>query len=113
MFAFAEPVTILTAQTSTDPYSKKQVPDWDKVPSERTEACGVADGGSTSPLAVDRQAVEADFDLLFDHDPGITTANRVRVRGLPCTVEGRPFTWRNPFTGWEAGTVVQVKIVEG
>jgi hypothetical protein len=113
MFPYAEPVTVLTAGTVTDPYSGEPTGEnWDNA-TERAESCGVADGGSTEPLTDARDPVDSDFDLIFDHDPGITAANRVVVRGLTCYVVGRPFSWRSPFTGWEPGTVVRVSIREG
>ena len=111
MFAHPEPVDVITPGSATDRYGNK-VDDWSAA-SERPVLCGVADGGSTEPLAHDRDAVDSDFDLIFDHDPGITARDRVRVRGLVCEVSGRPFSWRSPFTGWEPGTVVKVKLWEG
>ena len=112
MFAHAEPVVVQTPGTITDPYSGDDVSSWDS-PAERPELAGVADGGSTEPLQDARNAIESDFDLIFDHDPGVTTQDRVVVRTLVCEVVGRPFLWRSPFTGWEPGTVVRVKIREG
>ena len=112
MFPYAEQVTVQTAGTTTDPYSGEASEDW-STPTTRTEKCAVADGGSTEPNIDARSAIDSDFDLLFDYDPQILPAERVVVRGLVCEVDGRPFTWRSPFTGWEPGTVVRVKIREG
>jgi len=109
---YAESVDVITAGTTTDPYSQSTVTDWSTA-TERIESCAVAPGGSTELSQIARDAVDSDFDLIFDHDPGITAQDRVRVRGLVCEVSGRPFEWRSPFTGWNAGTVVQVKIREG
>ena len=112
MFSFPEPVTILSPGTVTDPYSGETVTDWG-TSSSRDEACAVAPGGSTEPTQVARDAIDSDFDLIFDHDPGVTHADRVVVRGLTCEVDGRPFSYRSPFTGWEPGTLVRVKVREG
>ena len=111
MLPYAEPVTIQSPGTITDRYGNETT-DW-STPTERAESCGVADGGSTEPLQDARNAVDSDFDLIFDHDPGISSADRVVVRGLTCEVAGRPFLWRSPFTGWEPGTIVRVKVREG
>lgn len=115
MFEHPEPVTVLTAGTDVDPYSGEAEVSWEAAlgASERPELCAVAPGGSTELSAVDRAAVDSDFDLIFDHDPGITPQNRVVVRGLTCRVDGRPVQWRNPFTGWEPGWVVRASIREG
>lgn len=121
MFSFPEPVTILSPGTVTDPYSDDattswELPDgmtWTTEPADRAEACAVAPGGSTEPTQVARDAIDSDFDLIFDHDPGVSPADRVVVRGLTCEVDGRPFSYRSPFTGWEPGTLVRVKVREG
>lgn len=121
MFAFPEAVTVLSPGTVTDPYSDDTVTTWDlpsgaswtTEPGERDELCAVAPGGSTEPIQVARDAIDSDFDLIFDHDPGITHADRVVVRGLECEVDGHPFAYRSPFTGWEPGTLVRVTIREG
>lgn len=113
MFTYPESVTVLSPTTATDPYSGEPTgTDWSN-PTERDEACAVAPGGSTEPTEVARNAIDSDFDLLFDHDPEITAVDRVVVRGLTCEVDGHPFTFRSPFTGWEPGTLVRVKIREG
>lgn len=111
MFDHSEAVTVSTPVWTVDDYGNR-VADWVNA-TDRAELCGVADAGSTEPLEVDRNAIDADFDLIFDHDPAITAQDRVTVRTLLCEVAGRPFAWRSPFTGWEPGTVVRVKIREG
>lgn len=121
MFAFPEPVTIKSPGSVTDPYSDETVSawtlpegaSWTAVPSERVESCAVAPGGSTEPTLVARNAIDSDFDLIFDHDPGVSPADRVVVRGLECEVDGRPFVFRSPFTGWEPGTLVRATVREG
>ena len=112
MFAHAESVTVQTPGTVTDPYSGEAVTDW-TTPTERDESCAVAPGGSTEPLIEARNAIDSDFDLIFGYDPGITAADRVVVRGLTCEVDGHPFAFRSPFTGWEPGVLVRVKVREG
>lgn len=114
MFAYPEPVTILTAGTVTDPYSGETSESW-AAPgaTSRVDHCAVAPGGSTEPLLDARTAVDSDLDLIFDHDPAATPSNRVVVRGLTCNIVGRPMKWVSPFTGWRPGFVVQVKIREG
>ena len=114
-FPHGETVTVQTAGTVTDPYSGQPVPSWDvplaaEVPVENV---GVADGGSLEPLQDARNAVVSDYDLLFPPTAVVTSSNRVVVRGEVCEVVGRPFLWRNPFTGWTPGLVVQATLSEG
>lgn len=114
MFPHGEQVTILTAGFEEDPYSGDMEQSWEWTPTETVvEGVGVADGGSLEPLEAGRNAVDSDFDLFFPADTVVTSDNRVVVRGLTCDVAGRPFLWRNPFTGWTPGLVVKVKIREG
>ena len=110
---YAESVTVQTPKTKTDPYSNATVVDWTVAPTERDESCAVAPGGSTEPSGVARAAIDSTFDLIFGYDPGITHADRVGVRGLTCEVDGHPFAFRSPFTGWEPGVLVRVKVREG
>lgn len=114
MFAHGETVTILTAGYDTDPYSDDLVQSWEWSPTEVVVPnVAVAGGGSLEPVDDTRNAVDSDFDLYFPADVEVTASNRVIVRGLVCDVAGRPFLWRNPFTGWTPGLVVQAKIREG
>lgn len=114
MFPYGETVTVQSAAIETDPYSGEDSLVWDDFPAEEdVEGVAVADGGSLEPLTEARNPVDSDFDLFFPPDAVVTAQNRVVVRGLVCDVAGRPFLWRNPFTGWTPGLVVQAKIREG
>ena len=112
IFPYAETVTIQSPGTVTDPYSGETVTDWSTY-TERDESCAVAPGGSSEPTDVARAAIDSDFDLIFGYDPEVTAADRIVVRGLTCEVDGHPFEFRSPFTGWVPGTLVRVKIREG
>lgn len=108
-----ETVTVLTAGPATDPYSGETVyDDWGNPTSVDVDDVLVGSGGSSEPLIDARTPVDSDFDLLFQTlEPiPVTSANRVRVRGLDCDVAGRPFLWRMSGVG---GWVVQAKIREG
>ncbi|NUR79980.1 MAG: hypothetical protein HOQ21_05990 [Dermatophilaceae bacterium] len=115
MMFYGESVVVRTAGTVTDPYSGQAVPSWDATPIERTvDNVLVADGGSTEPQQDARNSVDSDFDLIFQAGSVPPSAqDRVVVRGLVCEVAGRPFLWRWPGSGDDAGTVVKVKIREG
>lgn len=119
-----ETVTIQSPGTTTDPYSGDPTSawtlddgqTWTTEPSEvDVENVLVGSGGSTEPSEVARNAVESDFDLIFQ--PPYTTLptaqSRVVVRGLVCEVDGRPFGWRWAASPGDAGTVVRCSIKEG
>ncbi|WP_028637725.1 hypothetical protein [Nocardioides sp. URHA0032] len=124
MFAHGETVTVQTAGTVTDPYSADTVTAWElgdgqEWTTEPTEVdvanVLVGSGGSTEPSEAARNAVDSDFDLIFQ--PPITTVptaqDRVVVRGLVCEVDGRPFAWRWAASSGDAGAIVRVSIQEG
>lgn len=116
MFAHGETVTVLTASYEEDPYSGDLVQSWEWTPTEvDVPNVLVGDGGSTEPLAADRNAVDSDFDLIFQPPITVTPTpqDRIVVRGLVCDVVGRPFLQMWGSSPGEAGMVVKVKIREG
>lgn len=114
MFAHGETVTRLRPQRVTNPYSGA-ADDYDWTNPDRVDipGCGVADGGSTEPVQVARDQLEADFDVIMDAGTDVAAQDRLIVRGLTCEVMGRPFDWRHPATGWTPGMVVRCRIVTG
>ena len=116
MFTNGETVTILTAGTTTDPYSGQPTgEDWKNPTSQTVDNVLVGSGGSTEDQTNANNIVDSDFDLIFQPPVTITptSANRIIVRGLTCNVVGRPFLWRWPASDGEAGLVVKVSIREG
>jgi head-tail adaptor len=101
-----EPVTRLRPATYTDPYSGESTVDWSQPPVETSLTALVADSGSIEQILDGRTPVDSDFTLYFEAAADVTASDRMRVRGLICSVTGRPFDWR-------PGTVVQVKVREG
>lgn len=112
-FPHGETVTVQTPGTVTDPYSGEPTTSWDTFTEFDVDGCGVADGGSLEPLQDARNAVDSDFDVIMPPDAEVSAQNRLVIRGLVCEISGRPFAWRNPFTGWEPGILVRAKIREG
>lgn len=112
-FPHGETVVVLTAKTKTDPYSGETMPDWSNPTQTSVPGVGVASGGSLEINTSGDNITDSDFDLIFPPDAVVTAENRVIVRGLTCNINGRPFLWRNPFTGWTPGLVVKAQIREG
>lgn len=113
MFAHGETVVVQTAGAVTDPYSGDPATDWDSPTELEVPGCGIADGGSLEPLQDSRNAVESDFDVIMPPGTAVTSSDRLVVRGRVCEIVGRPFDWRNPFTGWTPGLIVRAKLREG
>lgn len=114
MFPFGETITILTAGLEEDPYSGDLAPSWELPPSEVVvPGVGVEPRPSGEPTQEARNAVMSGFTLYLPTGTEIGPQNRVLARGETYEVLGEPAEWRNPFTGWAPGVVVQVERVEG
>lgn len=114
MFANPEPVVFKEAGSRTDPYSNETVKDdWDSPTTVLSDAGGVEPLASTEPVQDGRQSVIVGYRLYFDHEVTVSPEWRALVRGDLCPVEGKPAVWVSPFTGWMAGTVVQVGLTSG
>lgn len=113
-FPYGETVQVLTAGTTTDPYSGEETPSWEETPTS-VDVSGVAvePRPSGEPLQDARNQVTSGFTLYMPPGTAITPQNRVSVRGVTYDVLGEAAVWINPFTGWEPGIVVQVERSEG
>ena len=115
-FPGGESVTVLAPGPSIDPYSGETTyNDWKNPISQVVGDVLVGSGGSIEDTTSTNNIVDSDFDLIFQPPVTVTptSANRIIVRGLTCNVVGRPFLWRWPTSGVEAGLVVKVQIREG
>lgn len=112
MFPFGETVQVLSSSSTTDAYNNT-VEDW-ATPTETAVAdVAVEPRPSTEDNRDARNAVTSGFTLYMPAGSVVTAKNRIRVRGDDYAVDGEPAEWRNPFTGWEPGLVVQTKRMEG
>lgn len=113
MFAHGEEVAILEATETTDDYGNT-VESWD-APTTVAFVQGVAvEPRPAGESFVDsRNAVTSGFTLYFPPGTAVTAQQRIAVRGEVWPVQGDPAEWRNPFTGWVPGVVVQVGRTDG
>lgn len=102
-----ETVAVLTAGTSTDPYSGETVEDW-TTPTERevTTIAPLEPRPSSEPVQDARNALVSGWTLYLPAGDPITARNRVRVRGTVYPVQGEP-------ADWGVGVVVQAFGTEG
>lgn len=112
MFGFGETVQVLSSSSTTDAYNNT-VEDWTTPTETPVEDVGVEPRPSTEDNRDARNAVTSGFTLYMPAGSVVTAKNRIRVRGDDYAVDGEPAEWRNPFTGWEPGLVVQTKRMEG
>lgn len=111
-----ETVVILRGTPVDDPYTNEPGTALSWASPERIEVpgCGVEvrlnvdrDGGNYS------DPVFLGLRIFMPAGTDITARDRVEVRGEVYEVDGIPFEWRNPFTGWTPGVEVLVKRLEG
>lgn len=105
---FGETVERLRATAITDPYSGELTElSWDSPDELAIDYVAVEPRPSSEPLEDARNAVVSGYTLYMEYGSDITSADRVRVRGVVYEVEGEVAPWRNPFTGHTPGLVVQ------
>jgi hypothetical protein len=109
MFPFGETVTVLTAGTTTDPYSTESTDDWTNPTSLEVPGVAVEPKPTGEPLEDARHRVVSGYTLYFPADVFPTPQQRVVVRGATYEIDGESAVWRSPFTGWTPGNVVQTK----
>lgn len=104
-----ETIVVLTAATTTDPYSGETVEDWDGTLGERsvTTLAPAEPRPSNEPVENARNALVSGWTLYLPAGDPINASNRVRVRGQVYPVQGEPAGWLG------AGVVVQAYRTEG
>lgn len=102
-----EPVVVLSATTTTDPYSQATVEDW-TTPTERavTTTAPPEPRPSDEPVQNARNALVNGWTLYLPAGDPVSARNRVRVRGEVYPVQGTP-------ADWPMGVVVQAYRTEG
>lgn len=114
LHAYGETVTRQRGTGVLDPYSGEVTDiDWDDPDELAVPGVAVAPGAFVENAAPDRTRVDILFTLYGPYDADIEPLDRVLVRGQTCEVVGKRQDWRNPFTGGEAGCVVEVRKVAG
>jgi len=113
MFAYGEEVAVLEAAESTDEYGNT-VESWDAPTTVAfVQGVGVEPRPSGETFIDSRNAVTSGFTLYMPAGVTVQPEHRVAVRGEVWAVQGDPAEWRNPFTGWSPGSVVQVGRTDG
>jgi Family of unknown function (DUF6093) len=101
-----ESVVVLTAGTTTDPYSDEALPDW-STPVSVTVRDVLVERLPPEPLDDIRDAVTSRLTLYFQSVPSVPLARaRVQVRGVTYDVQGEPADWR--LGAWQPGLAVSV-----
>jgi hypothetical protein len=111
---FGETVVRLRAARVTDPYSQTSTRlDWSSPAELAIAGCVVYQADAGEQLDVGRDQVTQHLTVLLPPGTDLTAADRLRVRGLVYDVDGPPFEYRSPLTGWVPGMQVSVTRREG
>lgn len=114
MFAHGETGVRLRAFAALDPYSGEEAElDWSAAYELTITDLAFNPGSSNEPTEVGRNSVVTQPEVYAPVGVDVLAGDRLQIRGRTYSVEGDPQEWRSPFTGWEAGVVIKLKIVEG
>lgn len=115
MFPFGETIIRIRAPRTPDAYNPAGpgVPDWSAAVETSLDGFAVDPGGSTEAATVNREQITTSPTLYGPFGADVVASDRVRVRGVTWEVAGNRADWRNPFTGWEAGSSWPLRAVEG
>ena len=103
-----EVVTVLSAGTTVDAYSRAASPDWTHATTRDVLTLAPPEPRpSDEPVEDARNAVVSGWTLYLPIGSGVRPYDRVRVRGVDYPVQGEPATWGN------RGEVVQAFRTEG
>lgn len=109
-----ETVTRLRATPKLDPYSDETTgTDWSSPETLEIPRCAVDDSKSRETFDANRNAVVTDFVVWPDAQYDIQSGDRLVIRGLTCSIVGRPSSPVNPFTGDAPGMEIHANIWEG
>ncbi|MGW2666222.1 hypothetical protein ACWCW7_35165 [Nocardia tengchongensis] len=105
-FAGGETVTVIR------PAAKDAMGDPVGGPTEHdVDGCGFSWQSSTE-VTDRRDTVVSTAEMYCPTGADILATDKVRLPdGREFMVDGSPASWRNPFTGWDAGMVVRLKAV--
>lgn len=106
-----ESVDVLTAGTTTDPYSGDPVESWDTSTSVTVNDVLCEPRPSGEPLADARHQVVSGWTLYMPAGTVMDPRKRVVVRGGTFKVIGEAADWR--LGNWWPGLVVQTELVSG
>lgn len=105
-----ETITRLRAAAILDPYSGEATDlVWTSPSSLAIKGVAIAPGPTSESAEADRSRLEVRLTLYLPYGADVKPLDRVIVRGETYEVEGGRTDWRNPYSGSEPGSVVEVK----
>lgn len=114
-FPAGEQIQVLRPIAEIDEYSEEMTR-WsftNSKPVALGELVAVEPRSSEERVEVGRLSVYVGLVLYGPADISVTAKDRVIVRGQTYEVDGEIAVYRNPFTGTSAGSVINLKRVDG
>lgn len=114
-FPHGETVYVIRAARVTDPYSgEEEYLDWTDTTRTPYEGCAVGPRVTDEPARSGEAPVLTEATV-FNPDPDmdVTARDRLEIRGVVWDIDGEPFYWRSPLSGWAPGWQINVKVREG
>lgn len=114
-FPNGETVYVLRAKRVTDPYSgEEERLDWTQVTRTPYDGCAVAPRVTDEPAKIGEAPILTEGTVYSPHvDMDVTARDRLEIRGIVWDIEGEPFLWQNPLSGWTPGVQINFKRREG
>lgn len=110
MFPYGETVVILRPTVVLDRNGNEISGEPTEIP---IEGCAAAHRESQEPDQYGRAQVVTGLQVFMPPGTDVRATDQLRVRGVVRDIDGEPFEWANPFTGWNPGVVVNLKGVSG
>lgn len=114
-FPNGETVYVLRARRVLDPYSgEEELLDWSDPERTAYDDCAVAPRVTDEPAKPGEAPVLTEGTVYSPHlDMDVTARDRLEIRGVVWDIDGEPFVWRNPISGWAPGVQINFRKREG
>lgn len=115
LFPYGEIIHVIKPQPVIDEYSQEMT-GWsfeDSQPVQHEHRFAVEPNTKAEAPVPGRNPIYSGLTLRGPINPGIEPHDRVVVNGEVYEVDGEVANFKNPFTGWEAGSVVNLRRGDG
>lgn len=114
-FPHGETVIVRRGRAVVDPYSGEvERIDFDDPIDTPYEGCAVGPRVTSEPAIPGETPVLTEGTVFSPHvDMDVTARDRLVIRGREWDIEGEPFLWRSPLSGWTPGLQINVTRREG
>lgn len=114
MYSNGETVIRQRATPVEDPYSGEPIGlDWDNPNELDLEGCAIWPGSANEIYAIGRNSEDVELTVAAPSGSDVKRHDRIVVRGEVFEVDGTPWDYKSPLTGWTPGLIIELKITNG